>query len=132
MNKILTTKMKKNAQIAIRVGKTELNEKLEYSENSISKIDKILEKYFSKNNSNLELTAQIFGALFGEIIRKVHGGNWDYYIYEGQKLIALINIGKKRTTIFPVNKISKRIENGKSDDLNLYYKALKSDLFKDR
>jgi len=123
--KQLSKETKEVAEEAIQTAKEVFNIKLDYTEKSINLIEELIEQYFSDGKADVEKVSASFGALLGEIIRQNLGGKWGYHNFNGQKLIALLNVGTNKSTIFPINKISKRIENGKSDDLVFYYRTIK-------
>lgn len=124
-NDDLSHEMVEVAKEAIDLAKETFEIDLDFTEASIKKIDNILAKHFSKDNENIEQISLYFGAIVGEIIKQNIGGEWQYYDFDGQVLTALADVGKKDSTIFPMNKVSKRIEQGKGDDLVSYYKVLK-------
>jgi hypothetical protein len=114
----------------------QLNFELDYSEESLVKLDQILESYhqgipkgikklFSKGPSEEQINqmAKIWGGYLGETIIRQLGGEWAMS-NTFENAIA-VNIGT--TEIYPSAKIYKRIINGPEDNVYIYFKVLKQD-----
>ncbi|WP_256757355.1 hypothetical protein [Cohnella sp. WQ 127256] len=115
----------------------QLNIELNFSEESLTKLDQILEKYhqgipkgfkkiFTKGPSEEQINqmAKIWGGYLGETIIKQLGGEWA--MSNAFKNAIAIKIGE--TEIYPPAKIYKRIMNGSEDNVNTYFKVFKQDL----
>jgi hypothetical protein len=114
----------------------QLNFELDYSEESLVKLDQILESYhqgipkgikklFSKGPSEEQINqmAKIWGGYLGETIIRQLGGEWSMSTAFENALA--IKIGE--TEIYPPAKVYKRIINGSEDNVNIYFKVLKQD-----
>jgi hypothetical protein len=100
-------------------------EELDYSEESIAQLDKIIQKGWpDRPPAMLEPTVVTFGAYLGETIRRNIGGEWGFAESEGYYLDG---VGEK-AKIFPFAKVTKRFKNGEEDSLEFYYKAIKHTL----
>jgi hypothetical protein len=103
-------------------------EELDYSEESIEKLDEIINKGWSgRTPAMLEPTVVAFGAYLGEAIRRNIGGEWGFAENEGY---YLDKVGEK-AKIFPIAKVTKRFKNGEEDSLGFYYQAIKDTLSED-
>ncbi len=98
------------------------NEELDYSEESMKRIDAIINKGWPNGPPvMLEPTAVAFGAYVGEAIKRNLGGNWGYSEEEGY---FLENVGGK-AKVFPFAKVVKRFKEGEGDSIGFYYAATK-------
>jgi hypothetical protein len=72
-------KMKKLAEIAVATGRQSDNQELDFSTESLKKVDYILVRVLSKTSDadreeTIATAGLIYGAYVGEVIRKHHGG----------------------------------------------------------
>jgi hypothetical protein len=117
-----------------------MGEKLDFSEDSLKKVEDILEKYhndipkgfikrmFKKCPTQEEIIqiAKVWGGYIGEVMHKSFGGEWTLEDLFGEKNLIVLTVGE--TKIFPVAKAYKRIVNGKEDDIYFYYEVIKKEL----
>lgn len=112
---------------------------LDFSEKSVELVEQILGKayndlphFLAMPEGKLELAKEYFktlsglmGALIGEVLRRQVGGiwYWEKKAFAPDTLLAL-RIGNE--TIFPINKVYKRLTNGPEDDVYFYFKVMKS------
>jgi hypothetical protein len=115
---------------------SQMNIDLDFSEESLNKLDQILEKYhigipkglkklFNKSPSEEQIAqmAKIWGGYLGETIIKQLGGSWT--MSTSFDNAVAIKIGESE--IYPPAKIYKRIINGSEDNVAIYYQVLKQD-----
>lgn len=127
-NKELQKKITENTELCIKQAKQNFGIDLDYSEESISKLEHIITKYFPYKREFSGELVSAFGSLLGEIIRKNIGGYWGYYNYQGEEIVALMDYQGKDSVLFPIDKIYKRLNDGKGDDIEFYYKVIKRGL----
>jgi hypothetical protein len=131
----VTDMMRAYAEDAIDLAK-QMNVELNFSEESLCKLDQILEQYhnsiprglkklISKGPSEEQITqmAKVWGGYLGETIIKQFGGEW-IMSSTFDNAIA-VKIGDSE--IYPPAKIYKRIINGPEDNVDIYFKVLKQD-----
>lgn len=102
---------------------------LDFSEESIRRVEEILGKMhvgLAKANPPREVIEQVcnvYGAYIGEVMRRNEGGDWflDEKVLPGEKIAAL-RVGSLQTS--PSAKVFKRIMNGPEDDVWFYYRVL--------
>lgn len=118
----------------------EFEKELDFSEDSLKKVEDILEIYyksipkgfinrlFNKGPTQDEIiqVAKVWGGYIGEVMRQHFGGEWSAEDLFGEKNVIVLNVGE--TKIFPVAKAYKRIMIGKEDDIYFYYKVLKTEV----
>ncbi|MFC5406502.1 hypothetical protein [Cohnella soli] len=127
--------MRAYSEDAIDLAK-QLNVELDFSEESMFKLDQILEiyhqgipkglkKFFSKGPSEEQINqmAKVWGGYIGETIIRHLGGEW----VKSNAFENAIAIKIGESEIYPPAKIFKRIMNGPEDNVNLYFKVLKQD-----
>lgn len=97
-------------------------ENVDYSEESIMRIDDLINKGWPDGPpAMLETTVITFGSYLGEAIRKNLGGQWGYSEEEGY---FLENVGG-RAKIFPFAKMAKRFTQGEDESISFYYAGTK-------
>ena len=114
----------------------QLNIELDFSEESINKLDLILQQFhagipkglkklFSKGPSEEQITqmSKMWGGYLGETIIGIFGGEW----IESTTFENAIAIKVQGTEIYPPAKIYKRIVNGQEDNIVQFFKVLKHD-----
>ena len=63
----------------------------------------------------------------GEVIRRIHGGEWVQEDIQGQKDVIFLRVNGNN--IFPIGKAYRRIKNGSEDDIYFYYQVLVREVF---
>jgi len=122
---------------AIDFAKSNFKVELDYTGNSIAKIEGMAEKLYSDiptnfiqkifnkkpNEEEIDQICKMLGGYIGETIRKMKGGEWSFNqeISPGQLVIEL-KVGE--ISIFPINKVHKRLSNGAEDNLNSFYRVM--------
>lgn len=110
---------------------------LNFSEESLRNLDEILEQYhqgipkglkkiFSKGPSEEQIAqmSKIWGGYLGEVIKKHLGGEWGLSKQFNDAIALLFD---DNSEIYPPAKVSKRILNGREDNVCHFYQAIKKD-----
>jgi len=131
----VTDMMRAYAEDAINFAK-QLNIELDFSEESLNKLDLILQQFhdgipkglkklFIKGPSEEQITqmSKMWGGYLGETIIRMFGGEW----IMSKTFENAIAIQVQGTEIYPPAKTYKRIVNGQEDNIVNYYKVLKHD-----
>jgi hypothetical protein len=102
---------------------------LDYSEASIPDVERILgtvhDQYARRGffgrllgrgptESDLKLGAMMFGGYTGEVLRKAINGKWE--LREGVPAVS-----NDKGTVFPIDKVYKRMANGPEDDVVFFF-----------
>lgn len=93
--------MHDSAADAVAVAKEEFNITLDYTQQSIAKIDEILASFLNKyrdqvlEDSAVFTLSNVFGAYVGEVFRKTYGGEWHYDNSEPEAPYVLLEIGNR-------------------------------------
>ena len=95
---------------------------LDYSADSILKLDKMIQEGWPKPPTMLDQVVLGFGSYLGEAIRHIHGGDWGFNPEQG----LYFDVGGRDIKIFPFAKVKKRFLNGDEDSLAYYYSFIRS------
>jgi hypothetical protein len=124
------------AEKAVTLARDQYQTNLDYSEDSLQLVEKILSKLsgdipkglFGRllrrgpTQKQIEGICQLMGAYLGEVIRRRWDGTWHMDSTFGMPLPALSVLGGD---IYPTNKVYKRLVDGEGDNLWSYYQMLK-------
>lgn len=129
----ITDMMKAYSEDAVEIAGS-MGVQLDYSEESLKKVDEILEKYhqgipkgikklFIKGPTEEQITqmSKVWGGYVGEVFRRNLGGEWRMSKSFSNALSLSIN----SIELYPPSKVNKRIINGKEDEIYFYYLVLK-------
>lgn len=115
---------------------------LDYSEASLQKLEDILTQLCatlpssgntagsaSKNpaQERLDTTSRVWGAYFGETIRRLWDGEWGVETYPGT-VAPVISIDIGGAKIFPVMKIYRRLTRGDGENVWKFYQMIREKL----
>jgi hypothetical protein len=125
------------AQEAISLARERFNVYLDYTEHRLVQVEKLLDRLHHTvpkrrtartarywHGYEIWQMANIWGAYFGEVIRRRWGGEWTADGTDGVDKV-LRGLG---ADILPIWKVWQRIINGQSDDLWQYYQVLRRQL----
>lgn len=115
--------MAARAAEAVTLTDTSFMETLDYSEASIAAIEKAVDdiKYSmpgGKSAANVDRLCELWGAYIGEVFRRQAGGEWVVHEDQYGKVLAIKLPGG---TVFPEDKVRKRITQGAEHNLKEYY-----------
>ena len=112
------------SQLAVKTAKMQWQESLDFSADSLDAAERILGAIHSRSQ-NTPLTepalveaSKIWGAYLGEVIRRRYGGQWSTSA-DGILQVDLSGISPQ-----PIVKVRKRIVDGASDNIRVYFFAL--------
>ena len=124
----------------------EMNITLDYREESIEQLEKILTHLYDQRpvflgkaapgeedpvQKQIDSMSRIWGGYFGEVIRRCWGGEWTLETYPGT-VAPVVTIDVDGARIFPAMKVYRRLTNGASDDIAQFYRLIKGKLQKSR
>lgn len=112
------------AEECVLMSKQLLNYDLDYSPESLSKVDELItETWNGEYALPVGGLAVQFGSYVGEVIRRNIGGRWDYDEGDSYILVDLGN-GVLRANVF--SKAYRRLANGEGDSLAFFYRCISS------
>lgn len=109
------------AEQAVQVAEKDYLRNLDYSEASI----KLLEDVVAHAGKGLESEDEgyhirLWGGYFGEVIRRIYGGEWEMMVYPGgETAMPALNVNGSR--LFPLLKVSRRLSMGEHENLVNFY-----------
>jgi hypothetical protein len=115
-----------------------LKKTLDYSEASIATVEEICDilhkaipktfwkKLWKKKPSDKTILqySKMLGGYVGEVIRKLHGGNWEVEDIMNQGNTIVLTVADVK--IFPVGRVYKRLKEGDENNIQHYYTVLLS------
>jgi cyanate lyase len=110
----------------------ELGADLDYSEDSLKKLEDILSRMKQRQDGNarqeeLDETCKMWGSYLGEVVRRRFGGTWSIETYPG-KAFATLTLSVGGSKLFPSMKVHRRLTQGEGDDVWAFYKMVKARL----
>jgi len=124
----------------------EMNITLDYKEESIERLEKILSQLYDQRpvflgkaapgeedpaQKQIDSMSRIWGGYFGEVMRRRWGGDWTLETYPGT-IAPVVTLEIDGAKIFPAMKIYRRLMNGASEDVAKFYQMVKDKLQKNR
>lgn len=112
---------------AVKTAKLEWKESLDFSEDSLDNIERIMSKLHARSKQaapegfteeQLTHASKMWGAYVGEVIRRRYGGQWSTAA-DGVLQLALSGY-----TAQPIVKVRSRIVNGPADNIRFYFAAI--------
>ncbi|MBI2679146.1 MAG: hypothetical protein HYX28_10230 [Candidatus Koribacter versatilis] len=97
---------------------------LDFSEASVARLEGLLE---DAPQEDVAEAAKMWGAYFGEVVRRRWGGEWSIETYPGQQF-ATLTLTVNGSKLFPSMKIYRRLTQGASEDLRTFYQSVKERL----
>jgi hypothetical protein len=113
-------------QLAVKTAKLDWKESLDFSEDSLDAIERIMSKLHARSKApgeamteeQLTQASKMWGAYVGEVIRRRYGGQWST-APDGIHQLALSGY-----TAQPIVKVRSRIVNGPADNIRFYFAAI--------
>ena len=112
------------SQLAVKSAKMQWQESLDFSADSLDAVERILSAIHSRAQKTpltepaLEEASKMWGAYLGEVIRRRYGGQWS------AAADGTLQIGLSGTSPQPIVKARKRIVDGASDNIRVYFFAI--------
>lgn len=116
------------SQAAVHTAKMQWQETLDFTPDSLDALERILAKVHNTvkfgnidarpSADEIEHMAKLWGLYAGEVIRRYYGGVWS--VAEDSEY--LLSTGEAR--LFPVAKMRKRINDGSSDNIRVYFSSV--------
>jgi hypothetical protein len=114
------------SQLALKTAKMTWQESLDFSDDSLDAMERILAKTHAATRKgpdealteeHLAEASAMWGVYVGEVIRRFYGGQWSA-TDRGTELRL------SGTTIYPIDKVRKRIIDGPSDNVRFYFASI--------
>ncbi len=118
----------RNAQHMVEFARTELNLDLDFSDQSIEKIERVsseLRTDLHREHAALrdvDNLVQMLGSYLGEVYRRNHGGEWGYASPRGKPMMAL-KTDADDSLLWPTERIRQRLKSGTNNNVWAYYQS---------
>jgi hypothetical protein len=115
----IIARIRENAALVVSLARDQLGLEISYDESGVSWLDGFIQRQhedgISENQCDLVST---LGALLGECIIRIFGGDWA--MIDGEWGVQFDN----RNAAFPFDKVRKQLENGAADSVLSFFTAI--------
>ena len=108
------------ARAAAEMGRSDFQQKLDLTSESIDALDEILVRVGESPELELEFEVRLWGSYLGEVLRRRYAGNWEMTQYPGG-VMAVPAIEVRGSRLFPLMKVYRRLTVGEEEDLRTFY-----------
>jgi hypothetical protein len=108
------------ARAAAAVARTDFQQKLDFTSESIDGLDEILVRVGESPELDLDFEVRLWGSYLGEVLRRRYAGTWEMTQYPGGAL-AVPAIDVRGSWLFPLMKVYRRLTEGDEEDLRTFY-----------
>jgi hypothetical protein len=116
----LGTMMDGYAQAAVELGGDGFRQKLDFSAESIEKLDEILVLVSENPDVDLDFEVRLWGSYLGEVLRRRYNGSWEMTPYPGGA-VAVPAVDVRGSRLFPLIKVYRRLTMGEEEDLASFF-----------
>jgi hypothetical protein len=117
----LADMMSAYAEEAVRLAWSEHRQRLDLSESSVDRLEKILD---GQSTEDLEFQTRLWGSYFGEVIRRRFAGEWEFSQYPGGGVAAVPTLLVRGSRLYPLVKVYRRLTLGEAENLPAFYKMV--------
>ncbi|HEX4286889.1 MAG TPA: hypothetical protein VHZ28_17480 [Terracidiphilus sp.] len=107
------------AHAAVELGNESFEKKLDFSPESIEKLDEILVLVGDSPEIDLDFEVRLWGSYLGEVLRQRYNGSWQMTPYPGGS-VAVPSIEVRGSHLFPLIKVYRRLTMGEEEDLSSF------------
>jgi hypothetical protein len=116
----LASMMDGYARAAAQRARTEFSQKLDFTSESIDRLDEILVLVGESPELDLEFEVRLWGGYLGEVVRRRYEGEWEMTQYPGG-LASVPAVEVRGSRLFPLTKVFRRLTEGDEEDLRSFY-----------
>jgi hypothetical protein len=129
----LDAMMEAYAQEAVRVAEADHGMALDYTPDSISRLETVLAARGPVPESEQEEATRLWGAYYGEVFRRKYPADWIMAVYPGQlnsgradaeTEVAMPVLDIRGSHVYPLLKVFRRLTIGPTEDLTGFYAKL--------
>ena len=118
---------------AIAIAKADFHEDLSYGEDSLHRLESILNRVCPAPAplaaDDGEWWTLLWGSWFGELLRRLHGGAWMMSLYPGSDF-AVPTLEVDGSRLYPMMKVHRRLSMGAGEGIPAFYAMLAPRLHK--
>jgi len=111
------------ARGAIERALIDYRQKLDYTGESVDRLDEILVRVGETPDLDLEFEVRLWGSYLGEVVRRRYAGNWEMTQYPGG-VATVPSIEVRGSRLFPLMKVFRRLTQGAEEDLCSFYSMI--------
>lgn len=116
----LDAMMEGYAEAAVEVARSQYRHTLDFSSDSISRLDEILVLLGEDPDIDLDFESRLWGSYLGEVLRRRYAGSWEMIPYPGgTSSVPAVEVRGSR--LFPMVKVYRRLTIGEEEDLRSFY-----------
>jgi hypothetical protein len=108
------------ARAAAELGRSEFQQKLDFTSESIDALDEILVVVGESPELDLDFEVRLWGSYLGEVLRRRYAGVWEMSQYPGG-VVAVPAVEVRGSRLFPLMKVYRRLTVGDEEDLSAFY-----------
>lgn len=108
------------ARAAADVASRQFSEHLDFTSDSIDKLDEILVLISDDPNCEIDFEVRLWGGYLGEVLRRRYAGSWEMTQYPGSAM-AVPTVEVRSSRLFPLMKVYRRMTMGEEEDLRGFY-----------
>jgi hypothetical protein len=108
------------AQAAADLARTDFQENLDFSADSIDALDDILIVVGESPERDLDFEVRLWGSYLGEVLRRRYAASWEMTQYPGGT-VAVPAVDVRGSRLFPLMKVYRRLTAGDEEDLRSFY-----------
>lgn len=116
----LEAMMQGYAQAATDVARKDFRRELDFSGESIERLDEILMLVGEAPELDIDFEVRLWGSYLGEVLRRRYAGNWEMTRYPGGDM-AVPAVEVRGSRLFPLMKVYRRLTEGEEEDLATFF-----------
>jgi hypothetical protein len=116
----LDAMMQGYAQAAARLARNHFRRDLDFSSESIEKLDEILVLVGETPDLDIDFEVRLWGSYLGEVLRRRYAGGWEMTKYPGGEM-AVPAVEVRGSRLFPLMKVYRRLTEGEEEDLATFF-----------
>lgn len=116
----LDAMMQGYAQAAAQMAREQFRRNLDFSSESIEKLDEILVLTGESPELDIDFEVRLWGSYLGEVLRIRYAGEWEMTKYPGGDM-AVPAVEVRGSRLFPLMKVYRRLTEGEEEDLATFF-----------
>ena len=113
-----------HAAAAIEAANADFHETLDWSAGSIERLERILNRLSPAPDTlppaDADWLTLLWGSYFGELLRRMHGGDWEMTLYPGSQF-SVPTLVVDGSRLYPMMKVHRRLSLGAGESIPAFY-----------
>lgn len=115
------------AEEAVRQAATSHGMMLDFSPESVARLETVLAAESPVAGSDLEWATKLWGSYLGEVFRQNHPADWVMAVYPGSTM-SMPALDVQGSQLYPLLKVQRRLTMGPAEDLPNFYSKVSAAL----